>query len=122
MRVDEEMLIRVYGSWSGWQSAEVKLGNIRDVHWSQPDRAPHQLLYGCVSCADIVSGHIPHECDHASAPHHLLVCVLKKHVVPSAYAELARCADECQASLPSSTRSEASQVRIQRSSGVALAR
>lgn len=88
MPVDADLLIPVYDAWNGWHNAEVRLGDIRDVHWSQPARAPHRLLYGIVSCADIVSGHIPHECDHASAPHELLVCVLKKHVVSGAYAEL----------------------------------
>ena len=94
MRIDDEMLIRVYRSWSGWQHAEVRLGNIRDVHWSQPDGAPHELLYGFVSCSDIVSGHIPHECDHASAPHELLVCVLKRHVISSVYDQLVKCAEQ----------------------------
>jgi len=96
MRVDEEMVIRVNASWNGWQNAEVRLGSIRDLHWSQRERAPHQLLYGCVSCADIVSGQIPHDCCETSAPHMLRVCVLKRHVVASAYAELARRADERQ--------------------------
>jgi hypothetical protein len=90
MRANEEMLIRVYGSWNGWQNAEVRLEDIRRVHWFQPDHAPHHLLYGFVSCTDLVNGHIPHECDNSSAPHDLLVCILKRHVVPSVYAELAR--------------------------------
>jgi hypothetical protein len=89
MRANEAMLIRVYGAWNGWQNAEVRIEDIRRVHWFQPDHAPHHLLYGFVSCTDFVTGHIPHECDNSSAPHDLRVCVLKRHVVPSAYAELA---------------------------------
>ena len=89
MRANEELLIRVYDSWNGWQNADVRLDDIRRVHWSRPDHAPHPLLYGFVSCTDFVNGLIPHECDASSAPHDLLVCVLKRHVVPSAYAELA---------------------------------
>ena len=112
MAVNGEMLIRVYGSWNGWQNAEVRLGNIRNVHWLQPDRAPHQLIYGFVSCADIVSGHIPHECDEASAPHDLLVCVLKRHVVSSAYAELVRCAEQSRTSVPLSTGAEPTQAEF----------
>jgi hypothetical protein len=107
MRLNEEMLIRVHGSWDGWQNAEVRLGNLRGVHWFQPDRAPHQLLYGFVSCADLVNGFIPHACDQATAPHDLLVCVLKRHVVPSAYAELVRSAAEYRPSVPLSTKGEA---------------
>lgn len=93
MRASDETLIRVHASWDAWQNAEVKRGSIRRVHWLQPDHAPHPLLYGFVSCGDLVTGRLPHACDGVSAPHELLVCVLKRHVVPSAYAELARCAD-----------------------------
>src|SRR5262249_36829408 len=78
---------------NGWQSAEVRLGDLRDVHWLQPDHAPHELVHAQVSCAAIVSGQIPHACDPGSAPHELRVCVLKKHVVPTAYSELVRSAD-----------------------------
>jgi len=92
MALTEEVLIRVYGSWNGWEHAEVRLANIRGVHWLQPDHAPHRLLYARVSCTDFVSGNIPHQCDE-SAPHDLLVCVLKRHVLPSAYAELVRCVE-----------------------------
>jgi len=88
-----ENLIRVHCTWSGWQNAEVRLRDIRDVHWFRPDRAPHAFLHGFVSCRDIVNGQIPHHCDGASAPHTLRVCLLKRHVIASAYAELVRCAD-----------------------------
>ncbi len=94
MRSSDDALIRVHGSWDGWQNAEVKRGSIKRVHWLQPDHAPHPLLYGFVSCADFVTGSLPHPCDGTSAPHELLVCVLKRHVVPSAYAELVQCAEE----------------------------
>ena len=88
MDVNDDLLIRVYDSWNGWQNAEVPLGSIRGIHWRQPDHAPHELLYGIVSCCDIVSGRIPHDCSSGSAPHDLLVCVLKRHVIASAYAVL----------------------------------
>lgn len=94
MAANEDMLIRVHGSWNGWQNAEVRLANIRGLHWCRPDRAPRALLFGFISCTDIVSGNIPHACDRASAPHDLLVCVLKRHVVSSAYAALAESAEE----------------------------
>jgi hypothetical protein len=106
MRPNDE-IIRVYRSWDGWQNAEVRIRDIRRVHWRQPDRAPHHLLHGFVSCADFISGQIPHECDAASAPHDLLVCVLKRHVVPSTYEELVRTADAGRASLPLATGASA---------------
>jgi hypothetical protein len=51
------------------------------------------MVHAYVLCTDIVNGRIPHDCDDRSAPHRLLVCVLKKHTTPSSYAELARRAD-----------------------------
>ena len=90
MRVDADTLIPVYDAWNGWHNAEVRLGAIRDLHWSLPEHAPRQLLYGVVSCTDIVSGRIPHDCVNATAPHTLVVCVLKRHVVSDAYAALVR--------------------------------
>jgi hypothetical protein len=94
MRASDDALIRVHESWDGWQNAEVKRSSIRRVHWLQPDHAPHPLLYGYVSCDDFVTGRIPHACDDRSGPHELLVCVLKRHLVPSAYAELAQSAGD----------------------------
>ena len=94
MLADKGLLVRVQERWDGWHSAEVRLGDVRDVHWLQPDHAPHPLVHAGISCADIVSGDIPHVCDPESAPHLLLVCILKKHALPSVYAELARRADQ----------------------------
>ena len=104
MRVDE-MLVKVYASWNGWATAEVPLAKLKNVHWLQPERAQHEFLFGSISCADIVTGHIPHDCDHRSAPHNLLVCVLKRHVVSRTYAELVRSADisRTRALVPAST-------------------
>jgi hypothetical protein len=89
----DETLIRVHREWNGCRTAEVRLGDLEQIHWFQPLGAPRPLVHGFVSCASIVSGDIPHECDLADAPHRLFVCVLKKHTVLSAYAELTRRAD-----------------------------
>ena len=94
MQADDETLIRVQQGWDGWHSAEVRFGDLRDVHWFQPDRAPHALVHAYVSCTTVVTGDIPHKCDPETAPHRLLVCILKKHALPSIYAEIARRADE----------------------------
>ena len=94
MQATENLLIRAHCEWDGWRSAEVRLGDLQDVHWFQPTRAPHALVHGYISCSNIVTGDIPHECDRGSAPHRLLICILKKHTTPTAYAELARRADE----------------------------
>jgi hypothetical protein len=84
--------IRVHGSWSGWRSAEIPLADLEDVHWCQPSGAPHRLVHGFVRCTVAPSGELDHHCD-GSTPHRVPVCVLKHHVVPSAYAELTRRAD-----------------------------
>lgn len=89
-------LIRVHAQWDDWRNADVRVSDLRDVHWLQPARAPHALVHGYISCSSIVAGEIPHECDRRSAPHQLLVCVLKRHTIPHIYAELARRAHERQ--------------------------
>jgi hypothetical protein len=88
------LLIRVHREWRGWRSAEVRFGDLRDIHWLQPSGAPHSLIHAYVSCTAMVTGEIPHDCDGTSAPHRLLVCVLKRHALPSAYATLVRYADQ----------------------------
>jgi hypothetical protein len=94
MRASDELLIRVQSAWNGWRNAEVRLGDLRDVHWFQPPRAPHALVHGYIVCSNIVIGDIPHDCDRSSAPHRLRVCILKSHTIATVYAELARRADQ----------------------------
>jgi hypothetical protein len=89
-----EMLIRVQSAWNGWRSADIRLRDLRDVHWFQPNQAPRELVHGYVSCSAIAAGEIPHECVQQSVPHRLLVCILKRHTIPTVYAELARRADQ----------------------------
>jgi|SRR6187200_1676574 len=93
MTAQDDLLVRVHREWDGWRSAEVRLSDLRDIHWLQPAHAPHQLVHGFVPCTGIVTGELTHSCDPASAPHSLLVCVLKRHAMPSVYAELARRAE-----------------------------
>ena len=97
------MLIRVQAEWNGWRYAEVRLRDLQSVHWFQPSQAPHPLVHGYTSCTNLVTGDIPHHCDPVSLPHRLLVCILKRHSVPSACAELVRRASE-QQTLPPTSR------------------
>jgi hypothetical protein len=90
MEARDEALIRVHAEWDGWRSAEVRMRDLHDVHWLRPNGAPRRFVHAFISCTDIVSGDIAHRCEAASAPHRLLVCVLKRHAIPDAYAELAR--------------------------------
>jgi hypothetical protein len=96
MSAHDDMLIRVHGEWKGWRTAEVRFDDLIDVHWFQPNQAPHPLVHGYIFCTQIVTGEIPHACGR-TAPHRLLVCVLRSHTLPTAFAELARRADEQQA-------------------------
>jgi hypothetical protein len=94
MGASDGMVIRVQSAWNGWRNAEVRLGDLRDVHWFQPTRAPRALVHGYIVCSNIMLGDIPHDCDRRSAPHRLLVCILKSHTIATVYAELVRRADE----------------------------
>jgi hypothetical protein len=119
MRAEDEILIRVQRDWNGWRTGEVRLGDIQNVHWFQPSRAPRPLVHGYISCASIVRGDIPHDCHRSEAPHRLLVCVLKRHTVPSAYVELMRRADEERIGSPNGCASpvDPGTLRDQRMSG-----
>ena len=86
----DEQVIRVQSHWNTWQTAEIRMDDLEDIHWFRPHGAPQHLLHGYVWCASIVDGDIPHKCSPFDAPHRLHVCVLKKHIVPSAYLELVR--------------------------------
>ena len=94
MPTRDEMLVCVHGEWDGWRTAQVRLRDLQVIHWLQPGRAPIPLLHGYISCADIMTGEIPHDCARTAGPHRVLVCVLKRHNGAGAYAELARRADE----------------------------
>jgi hypothetical protein len=104
MQAYEDVAIRVHAEWNGWLNAEVRMGDLRDVHWLQSDHAPHAIVHAYVACSSLTTGRLGHTCEPDSAPHRLLVCILKKHVVPAVYAELARRADQdaaTRSSLPS---------------------
>jgi hypothetical protein len=94
MLSDQEALICVQGAWNGWKTAEIRLSDLEHVHWLQPERAPRQMVHGYISCGNLLSGDIPHECDGASGPHRLLVCVIKHHNTATAYAEVSRRANQ----------------------------
>lgn len=119
MPAHDDMLIRVQSAWDGWRNAEVRLGDLHDVHWFRPTRAPRALVHGYISCSNIATGDIPHDCDRRSAPHRLQVCILKSHTIPVVYAEFARRADDQQTlrqeqrAMPEGTRT----IQGQRASG-----
>jgi hypothetical protein len=89
-----DALVVVQRDWKGWRKAMTPLHALENVHWHQPAGAPRPIIHAYVSCADLASGDVPHECGAAGAPHRLLVCVLKCHTAPSVFDELVRRADQ----------------------------
>jgi hypothetical protein len=93
LQPNDHTVVFVQPEWNGWRTAEIRLGDLQDLHWWQPRGAPRALVHGYISCPGVTSGAIAHDCEGTAAPHRLLVCVLKKHNLPSIYADLARRAD-----------------------------
>jgi hypothetical protein len=91
MTTDDELIVPVRRAWNGWQTAEVRLGELHGIHWHQPAGAPRPLIHAYVDCTR-TQGQIAHDCGTTPAPHRLLVCVLKRHAMPIAYRELVRLA------------------------------
>lgn len=81
--------VAVQRNWNGWRTATVPVGALEDIHWHQPHGAPRALIHAYVSCSNVRSGDLEHECDRTSAPHRILVCVLKCHTPAKVFAELA---------------------------------
>ena len=86
----DHLLIRVQTDWKASRGAMVRLADLKEVHWAQAADAPRRMVHAYIACSKIVSGDLPHPCDEHSAPHRLRVCVLKRHTLPLAYAELTR--------------------------------
>jgi hypothetical protein len=109
MQTNEDMPIVVRHEWNGWRTAEVRLGDLQDIHWLQPSGAPRALVHAYISCASITRGNIPHNCERSAGPHRLLVCLLKRHTSTSVYTEIVRRADEQRTLLPSARRPDNSE-------------
>jgi hypothetical protein len=95
MQIVDDVLVCVQREWNGWQTAEVRLSDLHDIHWFQPDHAPKPLVHGYVSCASLGADALPHNCERTAGPHTLLVCVIKRHMTPSIYQEVAKRAGQC---------------------------
>jgi hypothetical protein len=89
MRTEDEAVIPVQREWNGWRTAEVRLRDLKGLHWFQPSSAPRELLHGYVSSDKVTALELPHE-GAARGNDPLLVCVLKSHTLPAVYSELVR--------------------------------
>ena len=101
---DQQLLVQVRCAWNAWRTADVRIGDLHDVHWRQPAGAPRPLLHAYVECTNVADGDIPHEHTATPAPHRLLVCVLKRTTMGPAYGELVRLADTPQTELAAAPR------------------
>jgi len=102
---DPNALVRVHSRWDGWQTVEVRLADLDEIHWFQPERAPHPLLHAYVSSGRFApAGTMLHDGDSRSAPNRQRVCVLKRHTIPGLYAALADRAHDQRVSTSSSAR------------------
>ena len=88
--LDHRTMVVVQRDWQGWRTATVMLSDLEDIRWLQPNGAPRPMIHAHVTCSKLRPGDLQHDCDLRSAPHHLLVCVLKSHTAPSVFEELAR--------------------------------
>lgn len=71
----------------------VRVTDLEQVHWHHPAGAARPLIHASVRCSQILSGDRMHECAGTDAPHVILVCLLKSHIAPAVYDQLARLAD-----------------------------
>jgi hypothetical protein len=94
MLADTEKLVVVQRDWDGWLTSLVRLSDLENVHWFQPNHAPRPLIHAQVACTHLREGDIPHNCELTQPPHRLTVCVLKRHTSASIYADLAARADQ----------------------------
>jgi len=90
MKLHDDCAISVNVEWNDWRSANARLSDLRDVHWHQPKGAPQPLLHAYISCREVPAPALAHQCEAASAPHNIRVCVLKSHNIPAVYTELVR--------------------------------
>jgi hypothetical protein len=89
MAPDDDVVISITTAWNDGRSALVPSADLRAPHWCRPAGAPKPLLHAYVSCDHLVDGALSHACDPSSAPHRVLVCVLKCHNTAAAYAAMA---------------------------------
>src|SRR5689334_21227519 len=84
----DHFTISLKADCNDWHSATARVDALRDVRWYRPAGKPQRLLHARISCADIVTGSLPHDCGSSTAPHDIELCVLRRHNLPAAYAAL----------------------------------
>ena len=83
--LDNTTPVSVQLEWNGWQSADVRVDDLENVHWWQPPGAPRALLHAYVMSAKLNTGEVGSTNANDSLQQRLLVCVLKSHTPPATY-------------------------------------
>ena len=87
--IDNTTHVSVQLEWNGWQSADVRVDDLENVHWWQPPGAPRALLHAYVMSAKLNAGECVGSTNaNDSLQQRLLVCVLKSHTPPATYSAL----------------------------------
>lgn len=78
-----ETVVRVRRQWNSRRIAEVRFGDIDDLHWARTSggighRSPFVMMYGYVLCDRLIGGSLAHSCIHGQGPHRIKIVVLKK--------------------------------------------
>jgi hypothetical protein len=88
-------LVVVQLDWRDWHRAFVPLAAVEKLHWRRVPGAPRAMLHGYIWCSRVVAGVLHHNCALQDGPHRLLVCILKRHTIPSIYDAMSRQAGAC---------------------------
>jgi hypothetical protein len=92
--LDNGTLVVVQRQWNDWRTAMVRLTDLENIHWFQPDHAPRPLIHADVCRTKVLSGTMSEDCQQSSPQSRLRVCVLKCHTAPGVFEELSRRADQ----------------------------
>src|SRR5215207_6071774 len=57
----QDTRVLVQTQWDGWRTTSVRFGDLEDIHWFQPLRAPRPLIHAYVRCTKIAPRSIPHD-------------------------------------------------------------
>lgn len=83
----DDAIVHVRSGWRDWDGAEVRAGDLEDVHWRRPSGAPTRLLHAYLRGSSADGPQEPGS--RTGVPARVLVCILRHDTVPSLYVELA---------------------------------
>jgi hypothetical protein len=91
--MNETILVPVQREWHGWQTTEVPLCDLHEIHWLRPSGAPRALVHAYVPTSKLAPV-TPDVIGHRVMGDRQLVCILKSQTAATVYAHLASRADE----------------------------